>query len=52
MSHAVIPNLFDSARLYQDLLDEVSESFDALFAIFEPYLSAPQMLLATRTTPS
>jgi hypothetical protein len=51
----VVSNLFDSAWLYQNLLDEVSESvkpLEVLYVLFVPYLSAPQMLLATQTTPS
>lgn len=48
----VISNLFDSAWPYQDLLDEVSEQFETHYALFQPYLSAPQMLSAMRTIPS
>ena len=51
----LVSDLFDSAWLYQDLLDEVSELGEAVFtlnALFMPHLSAPQMLSATQTTPS
>ena len=54
LSHIVVSNLFDSAWVYQDLLDEVRTAVCALslYLIFVPYSSAPRMLSATQTTPS
>jgi hypothetical protein len=54
---AVIPDLFNSAGAYQNLLDKVCEALccnpcTPLSALLPPYPLAPQRSLATRMTPS